>query len=91
MFPVENGGKAKEAPRCMTIDEDKELIISGGVTTSEQYGKLLDLHLELNGTQVINGMGFVYALDMKGNWKWGKYFKTFEGNTWSYITDLDTC
>ena len=35
MFPVENGGKAKEAPRCMTIDEDKELIISGGVTTSE--------------------------------------------------------
>ena len=36
-------------------------------------------------------MGMVYANDMKGNWKWGKYYKTFSMDKQSYISDIQKC
>ena len=52
-------------------------MIVGGVTTSEDFGPSVGSH------------GFIYALDLDSNWKWGNYFT--ENETETPITQIEGC
>ena len=47
---------------CFIYYPNTELIIVGGVTTSEDFAPLN------------NEQGYMFALDLSGNWKWGSFF-----------------
>ena len=74
--------------KCVVIDEQNELVINAGITINKQYGQWED---RKPGQNLEHGMGMVYANDMKGNWKWGKYYKTFSMDKQSYISDIQKC
>ena len=52
-----------------------ELIIVGGTTTSEDFGPSTSQH------------GYMFALDLEGNWKWGNYFY----NKAVAVSSIDGC
>lgn len=58
----------------MVFDERNEQIILGGSTFSNDYGP--------SSSQV----GFLYAVDLSGNWKWGNFY--FNS---SAVTDISGC
>lgn len=62
LFPVSSGGSKDEKVSCTLHDPNNDLIIVAGNTTSEDYAPAANDH------------AFMYALDMEGNWKWGKFF-----------------
>ena len=62
VFPVYAGGTKNEYVNCIVYDPKTELIIVGGNTTSDDFGPARNDH------------GFLYALDLSGNWQWGKLF-----------------
>ena len=47
------------------------------MTTSEDFGPSVDSH------------GYIYALDLESNWKWGNYF--IESETGAPITQIVGC
>ena len=61
-FPVYAGGSGDEFINCLIYDETTELLIVGGNTTSEDWAPAANDH------------AFMYALDLDGNWAWGKFF-----------------
>ena len=61
-FPIYAGGSSNEYVNCFIYDEATELLIVGGNTTSEDFAPAANDH------------GFMYALDLDGNWAWGKFF-----------------
>ena len=61
-FPVSSGGRGKEDGKCLVYDPNTKLMIMGGVTRSNDYGPSLAAH------------GFLYAVDLEGNWAWGNVF-----------------
>ena len=62
-FPIYAGGaKGSEDVRCFAHDSRSNLIIVGGVSDSVDFVPTTDKH------------GYLFALDMNGNWKWGSYF-----------------
>jgi len=48
--------------RCFVYDPTNQLIIVGGVTNSEDFAPAPNPH------------GYLFALDLFGNWKWGSFF-----------------
>ena len=62
LFPVSSGGSKDEKVSCTMEFEEQGLILVAGNTTSEDYAPAANDH------------AFVYALDMDGNWQWGKFF-----------------
>lgn len=73
-FPVFSGGSRVETAKCMVFDDRNQQIIVGGSTLSNDYGP--------SSSQV----GFLYAVDLAGNWKWGNvYFNS------SAVTDISGC
>lgn len=62
LFPVSSGGKKDEKVSCTMDFSSKGLIIVAGNTTSEDYAPAANDH------------AFAYAVDLEGNWKWGKFF-----------------
>jgi hypothetical protein len=58
----------------MVLDERNEQVIVGGSTLSNDYGPSL------------SQVGFLYAVDLSGNWKWGNYY--FNS---SAVTDISGC
>jgi hypothetical protein len=62
LFPVSSGGSKDEKVSCTMEFENQGLILVAGNTTSEDYAPAANDH------------AFVYALDMEGNWQWGKFF-----------------
>jgi len=62
-FPVYAGGaKGDERVSCFVYDPLQQLIIVGGVTKSEDFAPAPNEH------------GYLFALDIYGNWKWGSFF-----------------
>ena len=62
LFPITSGGSKDEKVSCTFHDPLNDLIIVAGNSTSEDYGPAANDH------------AFVYAIDMQGNWVWGKFF-----------------
>jgi hypothetical protein len=62
LFPISSGGKKDEKVSCTLQDKKNGLIIVAGNSTSEDYAPAANDH------------AFVYAVDLEGNWKWGKFF-----------------
>jgi len=62
LFPISSGGSKDEKVSCTVYDEKNKLIIVAGNSTSEDY------------VPAANDHGFAYAIDLDGNWKWGKFF-----------------
>ena len=73
-FPVMSGGSKDETMKCLVFDEVNEQIIVGGSTLSNDYGPSL------------SQTGFMYAVDLAGNWRWGNYYFSS-----SAITDITGC
>ena len=61
LFPIMSGGKEDEYISCTFYDKHNDFIIVAGNSTSEDYVPSSKSH------------GFIYALDMEGNWMWGKF------------------
>ena len=61
-FPILSGGSRNEQVTCFVKDEVNQLLIVGGYTDSDDYGPGMQEH------------GFLYAVDMSGDWQWGNFF-----------------
>ena len=75
LFPIFAGGTSKEHVNCFIYDPNTELIIVGGNTTSEDFAPAANDH------------GFMYAIDLEGNWQWGKFFY----NVSYAVSDISGC
>lgn len=62
LFPITSGGSKDEKVSCTIYDEVNQLIILAGNSSSEDY------------VPAANDHAFAYAVDLDGNWKWGKFF-----------------
>ena len=68
-FPVYSGGRRAEVVNCFVYDETKELLIVGGESNSDDF---VGFETGLRLDQAVHG--FLYALDLNGNWQWGKFY-----------------
>lgn len=75
IFPIYAGGSKKEQVNCFVYDPKNEMIIVGGSTNSEDFAPAANDH------------GYLFALDMAGNWQWGKFFY----NVSYAISDISGC
>ena len=57
-----SGGSGSEMISCIVHDKRNSQIIVAGNTTSGDYAPASNDH------------AFAYAVDMNGNWRWGKFF-----------------
>ena len=73
-FPVISGGERDEEVKCLVFDPVNEFFIVGGKTLSNDYGPSLSRH------------GFLYAIDLEGNWAWGRFYYNS-----SAINDISGC
>lgn len=62
MFPVFAGGNKDEFVYATEIDTSSKYILVGGMSQSANFAPAENNH------------GFLYALDMNGNWMWGNFF-----------------
>lgn len=62
MFPLFAGGSKDEFVYCMEVDYTNNYILVGGKTQSSNFAPAENDH------------GYVYAVDMNGNWMWGQFF-----------------
>lgn len=62
MLPVTVGGSRDETVNCVVSDGENEIVIVGGNTESPDFGP------------AYSSYGFLYAIDLKGNWVWGNNF-----------------
>ena len=62
LFPISSGGSKDEKVSCTMNFEQHGLILVAGNTTSDDYAPAANDH------------AFVYAVDLDGNWQWGKFF-----------------
>jgi hypothetical protein len=75
-WPIYAGGaKGNEDVRCFVYDPLEQLIIVGGVTTSEDFAPAPNDH------------GYMFALDLSGNWMWGSFFY----NVSFAVSQIDGC
>ena len=65
LWPVYAGGNNQEFVNCFMLDLLNERIIAGGNSTSYDWGSN-------DGYPT----GFLYALDLDGNWMWGNRYQT---------------
>ena len=62
-WPIYAGGaKGDEDVRCFVFDPIEQILVVGGVTTSEDF------------SPAPGGHGYLFGLDLQGNWKWGVFF-----------------
>ena len=65
-WPIYAGGeKGSEDVRCFVYDPINELIFVGGVSSSADFVMSPRDH------------GYMFALDLDGNWKWGNFYYNF--------------
>jgi hypothetical protein len=62
LFPISSGGSKDEKVSCTMDFGEHGLIIVAGNSTSEDFAPAANDH------------AFVYAVDLEGNWQWGKFF-----------------
>ena len=75
MWPIVAGGSSHEHVNCFAHDRRRKLMIVGGNTTSSDFAPSTNSH------------GFLYALDLSGNFKWGHFFY----NVSFAVTDISGC
>jgi hypothetical protein len=75
VWPIFAGGSSKEMVNCFAYHPETDLIIVGGNTTSSDFGPADNEH------------GYLYALDMDGNFKWGRFFY----NVSYAVSDISGC
>ena len=81
-FPVYSGGLRAEVVNCFLYDDTSSLIIVGGESNSADYvggGFQSDARTSVHG--------FLYALDLDGNWQWGRQY--FNGP--NVVTNITGC
>lgn len=61
-LPITVGGSRDEVATCIVYDPNSRLIITGGVTISSDFGPANTPY------------GFLYAVNLDGDWVWGNYF-----------------
>jgi len=62
LFPISSGGSKDEMVSCTVYDKKNQYIIVAGNSSSEDYAPAANDH------------AFAYAVDLQGNWMWGKFF-----------------
>ena len=62
LFPISSGGSKDEMVSCTVYDEKNGLIVVAGNSSSQDYAPAANDH------------AFAYAVDLDGNWRWGKFF-----------------
>jgi len=62
LLPIYAGGSSDEKVNCIKYDPLSGLILVGGNTTSDNFAPAANDH------------GFIFAIDLEGNWQWGKFF-----------------
>lgn len=76
VWPIYAGGSAgNEDVRCFLFDPIEQLIIVGGVSSSEDFAPAPNDH------------GYLFALDLQGNWRWGSFFY----NVSYAVSQIDGC
>jgi len=75
LFPNFAGGSKNEDVKCFLFDPKTEYIIVGGTSTSNDFAPAENQH------------GFLYALDLNANWKWGNFFY----NVSYAVSDITGC
>ena len=63
-WPVYSGGSRAEVVRCFVYDDTNQLVIVGGDSNSADY---VGTGVE-EGAATTDPRGFIYALDLDGNW-----------------------
>ena len=74
-LPLTVGGTSDDVARCMVYDPANELIIVGGETRSSDFGPANSKY------------GFLYAINLDGDWAWGNYFR----NTTGEVSEISGC
>jgi hypothetical protein len=62
LLPIYAGGSSDERVNCIKYDPLSGLIIVGGNTTSDNFAPAANDH------------AFIFAVDLAGNWQWGKFY-----------------
>lgn len=62
MFPIFTGGSKDEDVRAVQVIPNSNLIVVAGQSTSPDFVPAANPH------------AFVFAVDQKGDWKWGHFF-----------------
>jgi len=62
LLPIYAGGSADERTNCIQYDPISKYIIVAGNSTSDNFAPAANDH------------AFIYAIDLNGNWQWGKFF-----------------
>ena len=75
LYPIYAGGTKDERIGCFLLDEANGLVIVGGNTTSSDFAPAANDH------------GFLYALDLEGNWMWSKFIY----NVSYAVSDITGC
>ena len=61
-MPITVGGKRDDVAQCLVYEPESQLLITGGTTRSSDFGPANSPY------------GFLYAVDLEGDWVWGNYF-----------------
>ena len=69
------GGSRDDVASCLVYDPATELIIVGGTTRSSDFGPANSPY------------GFLFAVNMQGDWTWGNYYKNFT----DAVTEITGC
>ena len=76
MWPIYAGGRAQETmTSCLVYDRLHRFVIAGGTATD----------MDITGEQIRTG--FVYALDVQGNWMWSHTFY----NETDHMNEISKC
>lgn len=62
LLPIYAGGSSDEKVNCIQYDPKSKLILVAGNTTSDNFAPAANDH------------GFIFAIDLTGNWVWGKFY-----------------
>jgi hypothetical protein len=75
MWPIFSGGSSRDLVNCFAYHEESGLLLVGGNTTSADFAPAANDH------------GYIYALDLDGNFMWGRFFY----NVSYAISDVSGC
>ena len=80
-FPIMAGGASNETVRCVHHDlKSTNFTIIAGTSISADFASNVS---SFNASSY----GYAYAVDYRGNWRWGKYFV----NSTTRITNITAC
>ena len=74
-LPITVGGSRDDFATCLVYDPGSQLLISGGKTLSSDFGPANTAH------------GFLFAVNLEGDWVWGNYFM----NLTSAVRSISGC